>query len=160
MHRHRPAARLSSLPASVVHQSTARTSWAPLQQVRWQTVTTVYSAVNDLIKRALMSAEVPSRLEPRSFGQQDNKPTACHWSTWKMPGMGLHVPDTLAPSHINTAVHQTRNCRHRGKSPKKMKYADLTLTYHFVSVAVETLGALGLGRRLTSCTNWDDRLLQ
>jgi hypothetical protein len=124
-----------------------------------------HSAVNDLIKRALMSADVPSRLEPRSLGQHDNKRpdglSLVPWKNGRCLAWDFTCPDTLAPSHINTAVSGPGIVANEAEAQKKTKYADLTSTYHFVPVAVETLGALGeeaaefmheLGRRITAVT--------
>ena len=124
-----------------------------------------HSAVNDLIKRALMSAEVPSRLEPRSLGQHDNKRpdglSLVPWKNGRCLAWDFTCPDTLAPSHINTAINGPGNVATEAEGQKKLKYADLSSTYNFVPVAVETLGALGedaddfvheLGRRITAVT--------
>ena len=70
-------------------------------------------------------------------------------------------PDMLAPSNISKAVNGPGIVATEEEAQKKLKYADLTSTYHFVPVAVETLGALceeaddfvhELGRRITAVT--------
>ena len=68
-----------------------------------------HSAVNDLIKRALMSAEIPSRLEPTSLARHDNRRpdgmSLTPWSNGRCLAWDFTCPDTLAPSHLNNAVN-------------------------------------------------------
>ena len=52
-------------------------------------------------------------------------------------------PDTLAPSHLNAAVTGPGVVASEAEMQKRSKYGCLTHAYHFVPVAVETLGALG-----------------
>ena len=52
-----------------------------------------HCAVNDIIKRALMSAEIPSRLEPKSLSKNINDqkcPDGMTLVPWK-DGVGLHL---------------------------------------------------------------------
>ena len=124
-----------------------------------------HSAVNDLIKRALMSAEIPSRLEPKSLSQHDNRRpdglSLIPWSNGKCLAWDFTCPDTLAPSHLNSAVTGPGIVANEAEVKKRCKYACLSPIYNFVPVAVETLGGLGeeachfmqeLGRRITSVT--------
>jgi len=124
-----------------------------------------HSAVNDLIKRALMSAEIPSRLEPRSLAQHDDRRpdglSLTPWSGGKCLAWDFTCPDTLAPSHLNTAVTGPGVVATKAEAQKRNKYACLSHAFHFVPVAVETLGALGeeasdfvheLGRRIATVT--------
>jgi len=124
-----------------------------------------HSAVNDLIKRALQSAEIPSRLEPRSLMRQDDKRpdgmTLVPWSSGRCLAWDFTCPDTLAASHLNSAVTGCGVVATEAESKKKVKYACLTPTLHFVPIAIETLGAFGqeaqdfmceLGRRITTVT--------
>jgi len=124
-----------------------------------------HSAVNDLLKRALQSAEIPSRLEPRSLVRQDDKRpdglTLVPWSNGRCLAWDFTCPDTLAPSHLNSAVTGHGVVANESESKKKAKYACLTSTFHFVPVAIETLGAFGeealnfihkLGRRISTVT--------
>ena len=68
-----------------------------------------HSAVNELIKRALMSAEIPSKLEPTSLIRQNEKrPDGMSQSSWKNGrclAWDFTCPDTLASSHLNTAIN-------------------------------------------------------
>jgi hypothetical protein len=124
-----------------------------------------HSAVNDLIKRALTSAEVPCRLEPPSLLRDDNKRpdglSLSPWSNGRCLVWDFTCPDTLAPSHLDLAVSGPGIVACEAEERKRMKYSNLSATYCFVPVAVETLGALGadatdfmlqLGRRIATVT--------
>lgn len=124
-----------------------------------------HSAVNDLIKRALMSAEIPSRLEPKSLTRNDDKRpdglTLTPWSSGRCLAWDFTCPDTMAPSHLNTAVSRQGAVASEAEDKKRSKYASISSTYCFVPVAIETLGAFGqdaddfvceLGRRIAVVT--------
>lgn len=106
-----------------------------------------HSAVNELIKRALMSAEIPSRLEPKSLTQHDERRpdglTLSPWSNGRCLAWDFTCPDTLAPSHLNTAVTGPGLVANDAEKMKRAKYSCLTSTFCFVPVAIETMGALG-----------------
>ena len=78
-----------------------------------QVVTRDTAALNDLVKRALASAEVPSRLEPTSLCQDltANGPMVMTMMPWKQGRCmvwDVTCPDTLAHSHLNRAVNRSR----------------------------------------------------
>ena len=124
-----------------------------------------HSAVNDLIKRGLRSAEIPSRLEPTSLAHHDHRRpdglSLVPWSNGRCLAWDFTCPDTLAPSHLDTAVNGPGLVATEAERKKRSKYACLTPTYHFIPVAVETFGALGedagdfvkaLGKRISAVT--------
>ena len=113
-----------------------------------------HSAVNDLIKRSLASAEIPSRLEPTGIVRNntddntDNKRpdglTIAPWTSGRCLVWDFTCPDTLAVSHLNRAVLGPGTVACDAESRKKSKYASLSdTTYNFIPIAVETIGALG-----------------
>ena len=51
--------------------------------------------------------------------------------------------DTLVPSHLNIAVNGVGFVANEAEAKKRVNYACLSPTVHFVPVAVETLGSLG-----------------
>jgi len=67
-----------------------------------------HNAVNDLIKRALASAETPAVLEPTSLSRSDGKRpdglTIVPWARGRFLVWDFTCPDTLASSHLNIAV--------------------------------------------------------
>jgi Reverse transcriptase (RNA-dependent DNA polymerase) len=124
-----------------------------------------HTAVNELIKRALASADVPARLEPSSLTRSDGKRpdgiTLVPWSTGRCLVWDFTCPDSLASSHLHRAVIGPGVVANDSESRKKSKYSNLSALYQFVPVAVETLGALGedatallkdIGRRIAAVT--------
>jgi len=112
-----------------------------------------------------MSAEIPSRLEPRYLTQHDDRwPDGLSLTPWaygRCLAWDYTCADTLAPSHFNTAVTGPGAVANEAEARKKLKYASLAAAFHFVPVATETLGALGdeaadfmheLGRRIATPT--------
>jgi hypothetical protein len=124
-----------------------------------------HNAVNDLIKRALASAEIPSLLEPSSLSRDDGKRpdglTVMPWTNGRCLIWDFTCPDTLAASHINRAVTGPGVVADDAEQRKTLKYRSLSPHYHFTPIAVETLGAIGqealtffldLGRRIATIT--------
>lgn len=124
-----------------------------------------HNAVNDLIKRALASANVPAMLEPNSLCRDDGKRpdglTVLPWANGRCMVWDFTCPDTLAASHLNRAVVSPGAVANDAENRKSSKYRSLAACYNFKPVAVETLGALGeeasaffedLGRRITAVT--------
>jgi len=112
-----------------------------------------------------MSAEIPSRLEPTSLAQHnDRRPDGMSLTPWthgRCLAWDFTCPDISAPSHLNISVNGVGFVANEAEAKKRAKYACLSPTFHFVPVAVETLGALGeeadsfiheLGRRITTIT--------
>ena len=69
-----------------------------------------HAAVYDIIKRSLESAKILCHLEPMGLYRSDGKD---QMGPWLFPGGGEKVlvwdatcPDTLAPSHLSTAVRE------------------------------------------------------
>lgn len=125
-----------------------------------------HNAVNDLIKRALASAEIPAMLEPSSLTRSDGKRpdglTVQPWSRGRCLVWDFTCPDTLAPSHLNRAVLGPGTVAIDAESKKLSKYTALSPLYHFMPVAIETLGAVGtsaltffrdIGRRIATVTS-------
>ena len=124
-----------------------------------------HNAVNDLIKRALTSANVPSMLEPRSLSRDDGKRpdgvTVLPWANGRCMVWDFTCPDTLATSYLNRAVISAGTVATDAESRKSAQYRSLAAFYCFMPVAVETLGALGeeaykffrdLGHRIAAVT--------
>ena len=106
-----------------------------------------HSALNDLVKRALASAEVPSRLEPTSLSRSDGKRpdglTMMPWKQGRCMVWDVTCPDTLAHSHLNRAVTGPGAVASFAEVNKRQKYADISRTHIFIPIAIETMGAIG-----------------
>ena len=83
------------------------------------------------------------------------------WKQGRCLVWDVTCPDTLAPSHLNRAVTGAGAVASEAESKKRLKYEQISRIFHFVPVAVETLGALGedaaafmrdLGARITTVT--------
>ena len=124
-----------------------------------------HNAVNDLIKWALASANVPASLEPKSLCRVDGKRpdglSVLPWANGRCLGWDFTCLDTLAGSHLNRAVLSPSAVTNDAEHHKTMKYHPMASSYRFTPIAVETLGALGneasiffsdLGRRIASVT--------
>ena len=106
-----------------------------------------HNAVNDLIKRALVSANVPSLLEPNSLCRDDGKRpdglTVLPWANGRCLVWDFTCPDTLAASHLNRAVLGSGVVANDAESRKSIKYSSLSALYRFIPIAIETLGEPG-----------------
>ena len=122
-----------------------------------------HKAVNDLIKRALASADIPALLEPKSLSRDDGKRPDVQpwWANGSCLVWNFTCPDTLAASHLNRAVVSPRSVANDAEDRKTVKYLTLALLYNFMPIAVEILGALGdcatdffqnLGQRISVAT--------
>ena len=106
-----------------------------------------HNALNDLIKRSLATAEIPSRLEPSSLSRSDGKRpdglTMMPWKHGRCLVWDVTCSDTLAPSHLNNAISGPGAVASTAESKKRLKYDEISRTFLFIPIAVETLGALG-----------------
>jgi len=105
------------------------------------------SAVNETVRRALVSGGVPTVLEPVGVCRDDGKrPNGMSLIPWRQ-GLPLlwdfTCSDTLAPSNVSTFSRGTSQLANCAESAKIKKYSSLTTTFHFSPLCVETLGAWG-----------------
>ena len=100
-----------------------------------------HNAVNDLIKRALASANIPALLEPSSLSRDDGKRpdglTVMPWSNGRCLVWDFTCPDTLAVCHLNRAVIGPGTVANDAESRKATKYNSLTNMYSFMPVAMK-----------------------
>lgn len=125
-----------------------------------------HSALNDIIKRALTSAGVPSILEPvgisRSDGKRPDGLTLIPWRQGKSLMWDATCVDTVAPSHLSSTCKLAGSAAESAVQLKRSKYRAIIDNYIFVVFAVETLGpwcseakafVSELGKHLQSITN-------
>lgn len=101
-------------------------------------------AINDLVRRALSTASVPSTLEPNGMTRDDGKrPDGASLVPWCL-GRALvwdaTCVDTLAPSHVASSARSVGAAAEQAQLNKHRKYSQLSAHYEFVALAVETLG--------------------
>ena len=124
-----------------------------------------HSQVNELVRRALLSANIPSVLEPQGLLRSDNKRpdglSLVPWSAGRCLVWDATIPDTLAPSHLQSTSQSAGTAAARAAASKMAKYSEICNNYYFVPLAIETLGSFcqegrrfvaDLGRRLTAST--------
>ncbi|CAG9129863.1 unnamed protein product [Plutella xylostella] len=110
-----------------------------------------HAALNDTIRRALASANVPATLEPSGIMRDDGKrPDGMSLVPWKRGRLlvwDATCVDTLAPSHLPSTSREAGAAAGRAEMMKGRKYASLGEGYMFVPFGVETLGPWGLEAR-------------
>jgi hypothetical protein len=120
-----------------------------------------HAALSDIVQRSLVSADIPSTLEPSGLSRSDGKraPMVLPSFPGKWDAM---VPDTMAQSYRSTAVTGGGCVARQAESKKVTKYAHLLRSYIFTPLAVESMGAFGplslsfihsLGRLISRSSN-------
>lgn len=121
-----------------------------------------HAALNDVIKRALLSAGMPSVLEPpgldRGDGRRPDGMTTFPFVEGKCLLWDATCADTYATSVISKSAAHAGAAATAAEGRKRRRYAELGRRYRFQPVAVETCGVFGqstlsflkeLGRRIT-----------
>jgi hypothetical protein len=106
-----------------------------------------HEAANDVISRALRSAEVPTIREPPGCSASDGKRpdglTLIPWTRGKSLLWDFTCCDTFAASYLSQTSSVAGSAAALGEERKKKKYEFLLQQYLFVPVAVETSGVFG-----------------
>ena len=106
-----------------------------------------HALLNDIIKRSLNTAKIPSHLEPSGFYRSDGKrpdgASVVPWTRGKILVWEATCVDTLAPSHRVLAAREAGAVADDAEHCKRVKYTHLESTHYFIPVAIETLGAMG-----------------
>jgi len=106
-----------------------------------------HASINDIIRRALVTAGVPAVLEPNGLARDDGKrPDGMTIMPWKL-GRSLvwdaTCVDTLAPSHLPSTAGCAGAAAAGAENLKRRKYFNLIGSYMFEPFGVETLGPWG-----------------
>lgn len=101
--------------------------------------------INNLIQRALSTAQIPSTLEPvglfRNDGKRVDGVTLIPWSHGTHLVWDATCSDTIAPSHVGTSSKSTGGVAELAAIKKRNKYKEIVEKgYQFLPFAVETLG--------------------
>lgn len=106
-----------------------------------------HEAVNDLIQRALKSAEIPSAREPpgcsRSDGKQPDGLTLVPWANGKSLLWDYTCADTFARSYVGRTSRDPGYAAKQAEDEKYRNYTNLMDQFIFVPVASETSGIFG-----------------
>ena len=120
-----------------------------------------HAALNEIVKRGLIAAHVPSRLEPtgllRSDGKRPDGVTLVPWQAGRLLVWDVTCPDTFASSYRTQATQEAGKVAENAEDRKAEKYRGLPASHSFTPIAIETMGAIGprsmaflkdLGRRI------------
>lgn len=124
-----------------------------------------HSAMNDVVKRALLKAGLPSVLEPsgmdRGDGSRPDGITVFPFSRGRSLVWDCTCVDTYAESHLNQSAVEAGSAARAAEDRKRRKYATLAGAHQFEPIAVETTGVYGattglilraIGRRISETT--------
>jgi len=121
-----------------------------------------HQILNDVVTRALVSADIPATKEPvgllRSDGKRPDGLTLVPWQSGKPLTWDVTVAHTLAASYISSTARKAGVAAEMAATQKSAKYADVSRLHHFQPIALETLGSMNssaisffqdLGRRIS-----------
>ena len=124
-----------------------------------------HTALNDIVKRGLLSAGIPAILEPLGLDRGDGKRpdgiTVFPFSEGKSLCWDATCVDSYAESHLNGSAVEPGSAACGAEEVKRRKYAELGARFRFEPIAVETTGVFGrstasviaeIGRRITDAT--------
>ena len=124
-----------------------------------------HANLNDVVKRALASAGVPTVLEPQGLDRGDGRRpdglTLFPYKQGKSLTWDATCVDTFAESAVVNSSLEPGSAAMAAEDRKRQRYAAIAQRYIFIPVAVETTGVLGpaaaafltdLGRRITDVT--------
>ena len=124
-----------------------------------------HSAMNDVIKRALQKAGLPSVLEPpgldRGDGSHPDGITVFPFSGGSSLIWDCTCVDNFSGVHLNRSAMEAGTAANNAEERKRRKYAALAEAHQFEPIAVETMGVYGestvvilraIGRRLVEAT--------
>jgi hypothetical protein len=107
-----------------------------------------HALINDIIHRALGRADIAAVKEPTGLLAGSNlRPdgaTLIPWSRGKCLAWDATTPDTLAVSHLPSTSNTAGAAAAHASLLKNQKYSALSPTFHFVAIAIETLGPWNL----------------
>jgi len=124
-----------------------------------------HSALNEIVKRSLQSAGIPSVLEPAGMDRGDGKRpdgvTVFPFARGKSLCWDATCVDTFAETNLLSSAVSPGKAASEAEKAKRRKYSALSNRYRFEPIAVETGGVYGsttgaviaeMGRRITEVT--------
>ena len=106
-----------------------------------------HDALNETIGRALVSANVPARLDPKRMLEADRRrPDGLSLVPWKQEQAltwDVTVVDTVALTHVVDSAERAGSATENAERKKTEKYSDLGSQYLFYPVGFETFVTWG-----------------
>ena len=106
-----------------------------------------HDQINDLLKRALVQAKIPTVNEPSNLSRSDGKkPDGLTLTTWKNGKCLIWdatIADSLCQSYVTQCSKKPGAAAELRQGQKKLKYTELANDYWFVPVGLETYGSWG-----------------
>jgi len=104
-----------------------------------------HSHINDIVKRALTTADFPSRLEPTGLCQNDSKRpdglTFFPYKRGKCLTWDVTCVETFANTYLKLTSESPGSAADKAEKAKNALYEELTSDYIFTPIAVETMGS-------------------
>lgn len=111
-----------------------------------------HHALNDIIRRALVSANIPCVLEPPGLSRTDGKRpdglTLVPWERGRCMLWDATCVSTFAASHLPHTICSAGSAAEKAARQKHLKYDVLKASYIFMPVAFEVTGVWGTEARL------------
>ena len=105
------------------------------------------AAVNDLLKRSLASAKIPSLLEPTGIECADRRQPdgilVMRWNKGQTLVWDAMCPDTFTPSQLALAAREVWLIASETEKAKTQKYVLLSSSHHFILVAIKISEVFG-----------------
>ena len=111
-----------------------------------------HASLNDIIKRALATAGIPSNLEPAGLDRQEGQNTrpdgitVFPFKNGKALAWDATCVDTFAATYVNHSALQARYAANKAEKDKVDKYQHLCDRYIFTPIAVETTGVYNVNK--------------
>ncbi|XP_055351541.1 uncharacterized protein LOC129597868 [Paramacrobiotus metropolitanus] len=106
-----------------------------------------HDCINDILRRALGSAGIPARTEPRGMHyENDTRPdgiTTFPWARGLCLAWDVTCVDTVARSHLDLTSVKAGAAADHAEAEKMKKYSFLSGRYEFAAVGFETFGSFG-----------------
>src|SRR5208282_5240566 len=106
-----------------------------------------HGAINEMVRRSLVSASVPAVLEPpgldRGDGKRPDGMTLLPWKLGKALVWDVTCVDTLAISHLPGCSTQAGKAAEEAEASKRVKYRSLEDRFIFYPLGLETFGTWG-----------------
>ena len=130
------------------------------------------TAINNIIKRSLDTADLHSILEPVGLdhgdGRRPDEVTLFPFKGGKAMAWDATCTDSFSTSDLYSTIHNPGSASNAAEHLKRLKYSQLVADFEFVPVAVETSGIIGsagcslltgIGFRILRATNDPARYL-